>query len=430
MQYNNRGIATLTLVLVFLIVTIAFAQTDSEPIQMEFVSDLSMGIPIQDVYIDAGVIRPLVEESMPADILSQQVYSSTRGHAADYELPYDVGPFERGEALGFTVGDWIAINGTGTYTRDGDRAIIDLEFESLEPGGLYTMWCYEITVGEGAADAPCGALDGSEAEFMGDEDGHASWTLEMDAFPPSTAEKFYGFGPAYHSDGINNGQSAGDFGRNAHVPMWFDFTPEYNDLEVVEVKFLDDFDVSAPLQDVYIDAGVVRPEGEMTPDMLEQPIYGVTVDNPPDFFEPPFDVGPYDRGAALGITLGDWLSATGTGTYNVNGDQATLDLQFENLVPEGVYTLWCNQINFAEASIVERPCGALSGSENTFVADDEGNLAVTLEIDAFPAPTDEIINEVALAYHSDGQTYGRRAGEFGHNVHVQLVYDFLVPSEG
>ncbi len=49
-------------------------------------------------------------------------------------------------------------------------------------------------------------------------------------------------------------------------------------------------------------------------------------------------------------------------------------------------------------------------------------------MDAFPPSTDETIYEIALAYHSDGQTYGELAGEFGHNVHVQLVYDFF-PSE-
>lgn len=199
--------------------------------------------------------------------------------------------------------------------------------------------------------------------------------------------------------------------------------------ETVEMVFYNDLALGVPFQDIYIDTGegmVKRVELSDPISSLFEPVYSTTFNNPADM-EPPFDVGPYEMGQPLGMTLGDWLAARGTGTYIVSGDQATLDLQFKNLVPMGVYTLWCVDFNITSSVMNDDPCGAMDGSENMFVAGEDGSADMVMEIDAFPAPTADMIYTVALAYHSDGQTYGERAGEFGHNVHVQLVYDFLPP---
>jgi hypothetical protein len=209
---------------------------------------------------------------------------------------------------------------------------------------------------------------------------------------------------------------------------------EHNEFDVVEMEFFNEAAWAAPIQDVYVDAdSVVRPAGEMTVDMLDQPLYSTATATPYDIdgvfgLVPTFDVGPFAKGEPMGVTLGDWLAASGTGTYAIEGDVAMVDLTFEGLIPEGVYTMWCVEIVMPpDVSFHERPCGALDGSENQVSVDEEGNATFHLEMEAFPPSTESTIYEIALAYHSDGQTYGESAGEFGHNVHVQLVYDFFPP---
>lgn len=196
----------------------------------------------------------------------------------------------------------------------------------------------------------------------------------------------------------------------------------------VHMVFYNDLSLGIPFQDIYIetaDGMVKRPEPGDPLSSLFQPIYSVSFDNPADIFEPPFDAGPYEMGDTLGFTLSDWLAARGMGTYTVSGDQATLDLMFSNLVPNGLYTLWCVETNMTSFVMADDPCGAIDGSENAFMADEVGNASFTMEIDAFPPSTAEMIYTVGVAYHSNGQTYGAEPGEFGHTVHVQMVYDFL-----
>ncbi len=115
------------------------------------------------------------------------------------------------------------------------------------------------------------------------------------------------------------------------------------------------------------------------------------------------------------------LGATGTGTYTANGDVAQVSLTFEGLMLDGVYTLWCSQIVLPpDFEILNTPCGAPDGSENVFEADADGNAHIDLEIAARPYTTEEILSVFAIAYHSNGQTYGEYPGDFSLNSHVQL----------
>ncbi len=146
--------------------------------------------------------------------------------------------------------------------------------------------------------------------------------------------------------------------------------------------------------------------------------------------EEPFDAGPYPKGEPLGFTLGDFLAATGRGTYTLLGNRVTLDLTFDNLVPNGVYTVWCVEISFPpNTEMIELPCGPLDGSQNDLIVDENGHAEFTLEMDAFPPSTQETIYEVAIAYHSDEQTYGISVGEHGLNAHSQMFFDFLPPDD-
>jgi hypothetical protein len=142
----------------------------------------------------------------------------------------------------------------------------------------------------------------------------------------------------------------------------------------------------------------------------------------------PNAVGPYPKGAELGFTIGDWLAGSGSGTYIIKGDEAELRAAFENLVPYGVYTMWCATINLPpNFSITDKPCGAEDGSENTFIADAEGNADFNLTMSPIPDSTPEILRVFAIAYHSDGQTYGPLPGDFGLNSHVQLFFGLPTP---
>lgn len=133
-------------------------------------------------------------------------------------------------------------------------------------------------------------------------------------------------------------------------------------------------------------------------------------------------IGPYPKGAELGFTMGEWLAGTGSGTYTVIDDKAEIDVSFENLVPNGVYTIWCAHINVPpHFTIVDEPCGVQDGSENTVIADAAGKANFNLTLDKLPDTTEETIRVIAAAYHSDGETYGFYPGDFGLNSHVQIL---------
>lgn len=136
-------------------------------------------------------------------------------------------------------------------------------------------------------------------------------------------------------------------------------------------------------------------------------------------------LGPFAKGKELGFTLGKWLEAAGSGTYDVDGDKAELKLSFQKLVPNGTYTVWCSELTLPpNVKIVDKPCGAQDGSENSFKSDASGNGSFNLKMKPLPPSTKETVQVIALAYHSDGKTYGATPGDFGMASHVQLAYIF------
>lgn len=200
-----------------------------------------------------------------------------------------------------------------------------------------------------------------------------------------------------------------------------------------DVTFVNHIQAKLPEQDVFIQSDedskkVVRVEGD-TEGLLTKKVYAADVAIPHDPFKVGKDpLGPFNRGATLGFTLGDWLAATGNGTYTVEGDKASLDLNFKGLVPDGVYTVWCSRITFPpNPAVVDRPCGKADGSENSFKTDADGNGTFSLSsMTPLEESTKETASVIALAYHSDSKTYGANPGDFGLNSHVQLF--FLVPA--
>lgn len=139
-------------------------------------------------------------------------------------------------------------------------------------------------------------------------------------------------------------------------------------------------------------------------------------------------VGPYPKGKDLGITLEDWTAGSGIASYSCTDRQAQLKAKFRNLIPLGVYTLWnayigkqhmgCPNCPF---STIDFPIGATDGSQSVFVADKMGNATLNISMKScLPLSNNKIATAFAIAYHSDGKTYGPNPGDFGHKTHVQL----------
>lgn len=197
------------------------------------------------------------------------------------------------------------------------------------------------------------------------------------------------------------------------------------DSTTAELGFINHIVAGMPEPDVLVateDGDLIRITGESPISAIGQPIYASTTGADHDMFMLGDDpLGPYEMGESLGLTMGEWLSASGSGSYTVDGDVATVEASLNNLVPNGVYTVWCSQVfvppNF---NIVNMPCGAQDGSENVVVADSDGNLSFAIETFVLDSTTEESISLIALAYHSDGETWGFDPGTFGLNSHVQV----------
>lgn len=192
-----------------------------------------------------------------------------------------------------------------------------------------------------------------------------------------------------------------------------------------------------PEQDVYIvkeglaDGEVMRATVEelALPEVQSAMLYSSAQFNNHDPFQAtdaPF--GPYPIGAELGFTMEEWLAATGSGTYTVHGNDATVEFEFENLIPNGLYTLWNTQTKLPpEPTITSIASGTWDGSDNTFTADADGNGSISLSMAAMPDSTDTHLSILAIAYHSDGATHGAYHGDFGRITHVQAFVAIPAP---
>ena len=157
----------------------------------------------------------------------------------------------------------------------------------------------------------------------------------------------------------------------------------------------------------------------------DAPIYATaqTVANAP-FTHGGSAVGPHPRGKALGMTLGDFIAATGTGTYACDDGIGTVAVSFDNLVPDGVYTMWYSLIprpSLDPFVSLDIPLGARDGSQSGFAADGDGHADYSarftpclqlggLQVDAL----------IVIAWHSDGNTYGASPGPFSTVTHVLM----------
>jgi hypothetical protein len=141
--------------------------------------------------------------------------------------------------------------------------------------------------------------------------------------------------------------------------------------------------------------------------------------------------GPYTKGRSLGITLGQWLDASGTGTYACANGSGTVRAAFKNLVPRGLYTMWYFFLPTPPTQpftgTLDLPLGARDGSQNMFRADAAGNAVFRATFKpCLQLSGEQLASGLAIAWHSDGKTYASDAGPFGYTSHVQLF--LLLPS--
>ncbi len=195
----------------------------------------------------------------------------------------------------------------------------------------------------------------------------------------------------------------------------------------MELNFIFHIDEALAEQDVFIEkvpgsGEVFRPTGA-TRDM-DAPLYAPAEPVKHNFLDPT-DLGPWKKGKALGITLGEWFAARGWGTYRCENGSGHVKINFQNLVPNGVYTMWHDFFVWPPTEpfigTYDLPFGARDGSENMFKADAEGNavfertMAPCLQLSG-----EHLISDLAIAWHSDGKTHGPLPGEFSTDTHVHM----------
>ena len=208
----------------------------------------------------------------------------------------------------------------------------------------------------------------------------------------------------------------------------------------IDVQFVAHSQAGFPELDVFVEHQgisadqVMRVEGDEAKDPSNRVrmTYASQVESPHDPFKlGPHPLGPLPKGRALGFTLEQWLAARGGGTYAMQAETAELNLSFTNLIPNGVYTLWCTRFTFPpNFNTVTTPCGAPDGSQNTLKADAQGNARFHLKLKTLPETDKETATILILTYHSDSMTHGPTPGGWGSQTHAQLFYIMPPPTAG
>lgn len=142
----------------------------------------------------------------------------------------------------------------------------------------------------------------------------------------------------------------------------------------------------------------------------------------------PFDqtaIGSFPAGQPFGLSLGDWLSAAGTGTYRCEGGQRHREVEFIGLVPDRTCTIWhFFAVNGATEPFIgsfDLPLGAYNGSQAGFAADADGKapydqtLATCLQLSS-----EQLMAGLAVNCNCDGQAYGILPSDIGQNAHIPI----------
>ena len=205
--------------------------TYDQPVELDLTFKLHIddNIPEQDVFIEREkgsglVFRPTKGERG----LGKQLYAplSPVKHA-----PFDakaVGPYVRGKPLGITLGQWLAAEGTASYSCVDGHGRLEAQFTNLVPNGVYTLWHYFMAWPAtdpfiDSYDIPVGARDGSESVFAAAADGSATLVRDFKPCLQLTGEQMAsGIAIAWHSDRKTYGALPGQFSTKSHVHLYVD----------------------------------------------------------------------------------------------------------------------------------------------------------------------------------------------------------------
>ncbi|MEM7430874.1 MAG: hypothetical protein AAF351_02925 [Pseudomonadota bacterium] len=196
---------------------------------------------------------------------------------------------------------------------------------------------------------------------------------------------------------------------------------------MIELTFGTYLDASLPEQDVFIEREIGSGQVYRVTardNNMNTPLFKTAAPVPHN----PFDaaaVGPYEKGEALGMNLGDWLQHRGRGTYTCANGEGHLDTTFSGLVENGVYTMW-HMFTAIPATqpfsgFLDLPLGARDGSTSVFVADADGNATFSHTFKPCLQMSDAWTTSLlAINYHSDRKTHAGLPGDFGYNAHMSL----------
>lgn len=205
-------------------------------------------------------------------------------------------------------------------------------------------------------------------------------------------------------------------------------TPSQQEAVSIDLAFVTHLDLGMAEQDVYVE--LEKGSGEVYRvtagfHNMDAPLYAAADYIAHDPFNPE-NIGPYQKGNAMGLTVGQWLKHTGKGTYTYTDGEGKLMLKFTGLVPNGTYTIWHAFLPATPpvpfTGTLDLPLGASDGSESVFTADANGNMEVEHTFKPGLEFSDVWTMAIlALNYHSDGKTYGGHPGSFGDKAHIQSV---------
>ncbi|MGI9434018.1 MAG: hypothetical protein ACR2Q4_04175, partial [Geminicoccaceae bacterium] len=90
-----------------------------------------------------------------------------------------------------------------------------------------------------------------------------------------------------------------------------------------------------------------------------------------------------------------------------------------------VYTMWHDFMAWPPTEpfngTYDLPLGARDGSENAFVTDADGHAVFERSFKpCLQLSGEHLMADLAIAYHSDGNTYGPMPGEFATKSHVHM----------
>lgn len=193
---------------------------------VEFHFHVDDGLAEQDVFIMRDGAGEVFRATAADQDMSTPLYASAAPVAHNPMNPEEIGPWKAGPALGMTLGDWFAADGTGSYTCTDGEGRLEVDFTGLVPEGVYTMWHYFMAWPPtepfiGTYDLPVGARDGSQSVFTADAQGQARFEQIFKPCLQLTGEHLAsGLAVAWHSDAKSYGVEPGPFGSASHIQLY------------------------------------------------------------------------------------------------------------------------------------------------------------------------------------------------------------------